>query len=383
MSEHYVVRVYESELKVIADETLRHRDVETGGSLFGLYAHGGGPTVFLATRPAGDAVKKRTSLELDPAVTRMLEEITWNRYGVQSIGMWHSHHWIGLMEPSSGDRERTRRYAERHQRPRYTEILANFIGDQATDSCVQLTPFFYLDAGELVRADTVMRVLPGVSPLRQALEEFRGERQIDDALRAARSLPSEAYTLGESSAMASSGWRRVLRRRGDGPPRDDFGEKADDRLEETPPVAELEAGQPADDEPVSTRKPSTGSAAEQGPEDKAERTTRRGGDLRPIPDITDYIERYIQPAMKPLGRRYHVELDLIGQNRLAVIISQRGRRSRLLLFAGWDGATAVVYGCRIEFDGRIEEWPSTRDETGSFQLEEPLNWGLWQLERRI
>lgn len=388
MSEHYVVRVYESELELIAEETLGHQNLETGGSLFGLYGHGGGPTVFLASRPAGEAVKKKTALELDPKVTRLLEEITWKRFGVQCIGMWHSHHWIGLMEPSSGDRERTRRYAERHHRPQYTEILANFVGGKSharglpEDISVQLTPFFYLDARQLARAETVIHVLPGMSPLRHALTELRDTPDLREALRPAGRLPRDAYTTAGSSAGSPSSWRRVFGMRTDGAPADDFGEVADDRLDETPSAVPEHSGErPAALEPAPGAT-SVAEPAEGGSEPSTQVTTGRDQPrLVTIPDIADFIEGHIQPVMRQLPSQYHVELDLIGPDGVALIVEERGRRARLLLLTGWDGKSAVAYGCRVELAGKGQEWPPARRRDRFFPLEEPLRWGLQQLSR--
>ncbi|XVQ14552.1 hypothetical protein ACQP1W_19090 [Spirillospora sp. CA-255316] len=218
MSDHYLVRIFESELRVIADETFDHERIETGGSLFGLLSHGGGPTVFLATRPSGRVVRGSSTLELDPEVTRELERLSWDEFGVQCLGMWHSHHWIDLHEPSGGDCERTRRYAERYQRPQYTEILANFVGSEKRsrvfrgdggETKVKLTPFFYLDARSLTRAEASLKVLPGESPLRLALRRAELDGSVAGSLRPASRKSRVRYVLASSEASTSgSPWWR-------------------------------------------------------------------------------------------------------------------------------------------------------------------------------
>jgi hypothetical protein len=398
MSEHYLVRIYESELALITDETLGHQDLETGGSLFGLFSHGGGPTIFLATRPAGRIRKGNTSLELDPNVTRLLEEIVWKGFGVQCIGLWHSHHWIGLMEPSPGDRERTRRYAQRYDRPQYTEILANFGGDRNGEHWVHLTPFFYLDARELTRAETTFEVLPGTSPLRQALAEYQRDPRLDGALTPPNRVQDGAYRLaGSSGTSVPSRFRRFLSR-GSSPDEPEYAEEMADDLRATEndalkPVTEHggpTAGEApsAQAEEAAARLQADADAAAQRVhierETAAERVAiERGGPgpLRDISDLTDYVTQYLQPTMAQLADRdYHVELHMISDSRVAVTISRRGSRGQVLLLAGWDGRDAVSYGCKVlaHPDRLVDEWPIERPNQ-TFAIKGPLEWGLSRL----
>ena len=129
MTDAYRVRIFESELRVICDEALDYSHIETGGNLYGLFSHGGSPTILLATRPAGRFYRGAASLDLDHQVQNEIEESVWARYGIQFLGMWHSHHQIGLYEPSSGDRNRTRNYAVKWHRKFYLEVLCNLPQD--------------------------------------------------------------------------------------------------------------------------------------------------------------------------------------------------------------------------------------------------------------
>ncbi|WP_433463643.1 hypothetical protein [Spirillospora sp. CA-128828] len=381
MSEHYIVRVFESELDLITHETLGHQELETGGNLFGLFSHGGGPTVFLATRPAGDVHKTATSMSLDPEVTRPLEELAWGRFGVQFIGMWHSHHWIGLMEPSSGDRERTRRYAERHHRPQYTEILANFVGTRGDrkSTAVQLTPFWYLDARQLTRAETVIQVLPGMSPLRRALGDVKVEPLLREALRPPERLPENAYRLaasrGTPSSPGLSGWRRFLpgQHAGDAPA-EDFDEVADDRPEDTPPPEEK-----TPDEQDKASEPE-GAGKQDGPAEQ-DGAGPAHPTLRPIPDLTEYIVNHVEPVTRRLGGKFEVELQPGGRDELFVIVSLKGGHARLMIRAGWDGDRAVATQCRVEDRRSYLDWPPGQGGRLTFELGEPLYWGIRQLER--
>ena len=125
MSNLFPVRIYESELQVICDETVEYPNIETGGNLYGHVSNGGTPVIWLASRPAGNVYRGNVALELDPQVTNRMQNFIWEQYGVQFLGMWHSHHQIGLYQPSEGDRRRTANFAVKWSRKFYVEILCN------------------------------------------------------------------------------------------------------------------------------------------------------------------------------------------------------------------------------------------------------------------
>ncbi|MFC5746295.1 hypothetical protein [Actinomadura rugatobispora] len=425
MNDHYLVRIFESELRVIADETFDHERIETGGSLFGLFSHGGGPTVFLATRPSERAVRGSSTLELDPDVTWELERLSWEEFGVQCLGMWHSHHWFDLHEPSSGDRERTRRYAQKHQRPQYTEILANFVGPEkrsrvfrgdGEETKVKLTPFFYMDARNLTRAEASLKVLPGESPLRRALSRVELDGSVAGSLRPAALRPRVRYVLASSDASAagSSWWRGLADRLphfGDSDKRAALETRADpgaadDTATDAPERDEPERSEAAGREPerteVATRKPSGEQApadaapARPAKEEKAEKAGERGADatpadprrderggprLSPVPDLADYVRDHIQPLLQVLEGRYEAELQPIKHHRIALIVRVHGRRSRLHFYTAWDGERPLVLACRLFYsEHEFEEWRPS-DEEERYGLPNTLAWGLRLLDR--
>ena len=185
-----VVRIYASELAVLVDEMHQHRTVETGGDLFGLWSHGDVPTVFLASRPGDGAVRQRLSFQQDVVSHRATEQAVWEQFGVQCVGMWHSHHSIGLEVLSRGDLGRTMRYARRSNRARFVDLL----GFQRDHWHVR--PFVYQDAGLGRTRATRLEVLPGVSPLRAALDGSIA------ALRGAPAGPSLRLTAVSSEPQS-------------------------------------------------------------------------------------------------------------------------------------------------------------------------------------
>lgn len=95
--------IYPSELEHMSACMARYPRLETGGDLFGLWTHEGAPVVMLATGPGPRARRSSTSFWQDPEFLETEHARLWQRHGLVNLGEWHSHHHIGLAEPSGGD----------------------------------------------------------------------------------------------------------------------------------------------------------------------------------------------------------------------------------------------------------------------------------------
>ncbi|MEV4287046.1 hypothetical protein AB0K40_16200 [Nonomuraea bangladeshensis] len=367
MTDHYHIRIYESELETICDETFEHQDIETGGSLYGLFSHGGSATVFLATRPAGEVVRRETALELDPEVARVMESGVWTTFGLQSLGMWHSHHWIGLFEPSSGDLSRARGLAAKAQRLRHVEILANFVhGDGAApqqrsrrpwrrepsgDAVVRLTPFFYPDVARSERAEASFAVIPGESPIRKEAARLELPSGVGAALlREAGSQARSRYQLGTSTARPGSG-------------------PADGR--DDPPVrpALEEPRTPAPPGPDVAVRPDAAGAV---PPDVA-------GDprLEPIPDPAAFLEKYLNPLLHRSG--HMAELRPMGDQLICVVVRGHRHRANFRYTLAWDGRYPFVWAASIQADRQSLDWvPRAPEER--YLLPKVFLWGIQNLQ---
>src|SRR3954452_17517729 len=153
------IRIFESELEQISRTVADSPRLETGGELLGLWSHADNPTVLLAGvtvvlagTPAPKSARGSTWFEQDLNAHMELERLAWQELGIQVVGLWHSHHTLGLHDLSGGDLRRTRGYSVRHRRPRYSEILAFLAPPPPTDErsrqhdAVWLRPFVYEDA---------------------------------------------------------------------------------------------------------------------------------------------------------------------------------------------------------------------------------------------
>src|SRR5207302_535668 len=82
---------------------------------------------------------------------------------------WHSHHRLGLTAPSGGDRKRILSLARRNQFTGMTEIIVT-LEDRGAESIIRIHPWLYDLASESGEPFPLrLKVLPGLSPIRQAL----------------------------------------------------------------------------------------------------------------------------------------------------------------------------------------------------------------------
>ncbi|GAA0937525.1 hypothetical protein [Actinocorallia libanotica] len=332
MSDTYKIRIFESELETICDETHGFPDIETGGGLFGLFSHGASPVVMLATRPPDGTLRRAASMSLEPGASTLLERGLWHAFGIQSLGIWHSHHWIGLYEPSGGDLDRTRRYAEGHKRPKYTEILANFEGRRPTGRggkqpreapAVRLTPFHYTDATVPVRAGAEFEVIPGDSPIRAALTAFDVPPACAPMLVPGRTGLRRSYRLAASREAAFS----------------------------------LPAAAP--EPPAAVAAP-------------------------PVPDEEEpstFFDEHILPLLSHIGEGFSVVTtdDSTAPGPVELVIQFDGGDAALFrLDAGWDGRHPVVRSAKIIMGERVKSTWRPRF-TKRHDLRAALDWGMKQL----
>lgn len=162
------VITWESEVCTIVEETTRWT-VETGGDLFGFWDTT--PTIFLATRAGPQSVREHTHFRLDVDYVRKLGELLGTDWGLRYFGDWHSHHRLGLKEPSSGDRQRIGRLAGRNAFREMLEVIVTFEPNEPEqEPTVSLHPWAYsLADGRTEPATALLDVTPGISPIREAL----------------------------------------------------------------------------------------------------------------------------------------------------------------------------------------------------------------------
>ena len=95
--------IYQSELDYISRCILDHPCIETGGQLFGFWSASGTPIVVYAIGPGRRANHQVTFFNQDLEYLTTLGRILVDKYGLQHMGEWHSHHRLGLAHPSGHD----------------------------------------------------------------------------------------------------------------------------------------------------------------------------------------------------------------------------------------------------------------------------------------
>lgn len=103
----------------------RYSHLETGGELFGLTMHSGAPVVYRATGPSIAARHHATSFFQDGEFIVSANAVAWEA-GLQHLGSWHSHHHIGLAEPSAGDVNTAHQALNETGWPNFLMMIGNF-----------------------------------------------------------------------------------------------------------------------------------------------------------------------------------------------------------------------------------------------------------------
>ena len=95
--------MFEEDKERIRSWVLDYPDLETGGSLFGLWTNGRNPVVHITLGPGENCRRTGYSFYQDLSYLERVGNIMTGDYMLCHIGEWHSHHRLGLDRPSGGD----------------------------------------------------------------------------------------------------------------------------------------------------------------------------------------------------------------------------------------------------------------------------------------
>ena len=98
-----VAIIYKSEFDFISRCILDYKNIETGGQLFGFWTAENIPVVLYAIGPGPNANHQPAFFNQDIPYLKRIGHPLIERFGLQHIGEWHSHHQLGLAQPSSHD----------------------------------------------------------------------------------------------------------------------------------------------------------------------------------------------------------------------------------------------------------------------------------------
>lgn len=95
--------IAKSEIDYISRCILDYKHIETGGQLFGDWTADGTPRVLYAIGPGRNANHQSTFFNQDVDYLVKVGRLLNEKFGLQHIGEWHSHHQLGLAHPSGHD----------------------------------------------------------------------------------------------------------------------------------------------------------------------------------------------------------------------------------------------------------------------------------------
>jgi len=176
--------VYEGELRFLTYWAKASPGKETGGDLFGNWSHAGNPVTPLVLGPGPAARCEVAQFHQDKVFLQRAVQRVASTAGLQHIGQWHSHHRLGLSEPSSHDCQTVRKAFECHPIERFLLLIVTLDEDR-----VVLHPrLFEKRRKQSIPLSCV--ILPGNSPYHSFLSpDYRKEMQIDNHLPAVATIP--------------------------------------------------------------------------------------------------------------------------------------------------------------------------------------------------
>ena len=95
--------IYQNELDYISKCVLDYPDIETGGDLFGFWTYSGFPVIQYVIGPGKNSNHEIAFFNQDLEYLKEIGDALRETHGLQHIGEWHSHHRLGLAEPSGHD----------------------------------------------------------------------------------------------------------------------------------------------------------------------------------------------------------------------------------------------------------------------------------------
>ncbi len=196
-ADDFRVTIHESDLDTLAGLVMRYPDRETGGNLFGFWTHSGFPAVQLILGPGPGARHETMAFFQDVSFMATQGTRAQTAFGLQHIGDWHSHHTLGLAEPSRGDVQTILRTLDTCGFARFVALIATVRLDQT----VHINAFLFETGFPAPHRGTWV-ILPGSSPIGEAARE----RGVTDAID--RTLPARwsVDRTPSRTAAPAAGW---------------------------------------------------------------------------------------------------------------------------------------------------------------------------------
>lgn len=162
----FTLAIYANEYKQICAWVLKHKTLETGGDLFGLWSGERTAVVQLVLGPGKNCRRASHSFYQDVEYLEKVGTALTEKEGVCHIGEWHSHHTIGLKRPSGGDEGTVWRNMPNYGLNRFLLFIANIESRSISEVSVGCFLFETEQGVNLPVLQGSFHLLPNESPFR-------------------------------------------------------------------------------------------------------------------------------------------------------------------------------------------------------------------------
>lgn len=195
------ILIYENELSIMARFVSDYPNIETGGDLFGFWTHSGSPVIEYVLGAGKTAEHQTAAFYQEASFLKTAGAALRDLHGLQHIGTWHSHHKIGLTEPSRGDSNTMQRALDKNRFNAWLLTICNFADNSDR---VEMRGYLY-HAGEAgAHQQLTWLVLPGSSPVRTAMESIKEFPHIEPIAVTAEFQPIPSTTFTEMVSPSTS-----------------------------------------------------------------------------------------------------------------------------------------------------------------------------------
>lgn len=157
--------IYQGELDYISRCVLDYPNIETGGDIFGFWTHTGSPVIQYVIGPGKNANHQVAFFNQELEYLDNYGKILRSGHALQHIGQWHSHHQLGLAEPSQHDISTVCNAINQYRLNQFFLVIANI--RQQTSS---INGFLFRLNQNRCFDYAIWEVMEGESPIRKIVD---------------------------------------------------------------------------------------------------------------------------------------------------------------------------------------------------------------------
>lgn len=184
--------IYQGELDYISKCVLDYPNIETGGDLFGFWTYSGFPVIQYVIGPGKNSNHQVAFFNQDLEYLKEIGNALRNTHGLQHIGEWHSHHRLGLAEPSSHDITTVTKAIDNYNLGKFFLVITN-----VQDTGSGINGFMFKKEQGRIFDYTGWVVLNSESPIRNVFDKEFDELIYKPKVSKAKIIDLTTVSLGE------------------------------------------------------------------------------------------------------------------------------------------------------------------------------------------